>query len=148
MPPPLSGGAGSVLGASVVVGRCVVLGASVVGGGGGSVGGGGGGVVVVVRSDSAPWALAASTIDAERRSAIRDVCDPAAASTRSLLPPPSGTMTLASSTGPTSRAIPATPPMIARRAVVRRDESSVLGGGSVRSDMGGRLFPSGRAPRA
>src|SRR5262245_10361802 len=143
MPPPLSGGASSEGGGSGgrVVGGSVV-GGSVVGGGGGSVGGGGGGVVVV-RSDSAALALARSATDASRRRATRDVSDSAAASTRSC--PLSGTPTLARTTGPTSKARPAAPPMIARRTAVRLAESLVLGGWSVGGPISGGLLPLARA---
>src|SRR5262245_8469831 len=141
MPPPLSGGAGSVAGGSVAGGRVVggsVVGGSV-GGGGGSVGGGGGGVVVV-RNDNPALALARSATDALCRRATRDEGDSAAASTVSC--PPSGTTALARITGPTSRARPAAPPITARRTAARLAESSVLGGWSVRCAIGGVLLPA------
>src|SRR5690606_23649630 len=124
------GGAGVVVavggwGAGVVGGWVVVV-------VGGSVVVVVGGRVVVVRIEISASARAWSRWVALRRSATIDVSEPAA-STASLPPFSPGTRALATSTGPTRRAMPATPPATARRAERPRFEpSSGLGGWSVR----------------
>jgi hypothetical protein len=124
-----------VVGGAVVV---VVGGAVVVVVGGTVVVVVGGTVVVVVRIDCSALRRAVSASNDSWRRAIWEVADRSAeASTRlDASASSSGTMALARATGPTSRATPAAPPMTARRATVLRVEAWVLGGWSVRSDIG------------